>query len=99
MRKSFCQKFKFILIMKKTIKLMAFVVIAAIGCTASLHALSSNSEDKPSAMILANVEALSEWENGQECKWEYKTDNFGCPYHKCVPGGNGYLCHCGDEVH
>ncbi len=65
--------------MKKTIKLMAIVAIAAIGCTAGLQTLSSNSEDKPSAMILANVEALTNSETVTDCDAYCTTDpNYAC---------------------
>jgi len=38
--------------MKKTIKLMAFAAIAAIGCFAGMQALSSNSESDDSFLFM-----------------------------------------------
>lgn len=98
---AFLSKFKSlkILEMKKTIKLMAFAAIAAIGCFAGMQALSSNSESKPSSLILANVEALSTTEEAMVCKWLRIQDERNCWYHVCLETGTGDICVCGSVTY
>lgn len=82
--------------MTTKMKLMALFAMAAIGATAGVQALSSNAEDNQSALAIANVEALTNSENGKECRWERLKDSFNCAVHVCVKGGDGDLCSCGD---
>lgn len=83
--------------MTTRIKLMALFAMVAIGTTTGVQALSSKCEDSQSALMIANIEALSNNEQGKECRWKRVTDDFGCTYHVCVKGGDGDLCNCGDQ--
>lgn len=45
---------------------------------------------------MATIEALSDPESMQRCKWYPATDSYGCPLYVCVAHGNGSECSCGD---
>lgn len=82
----------------KTLKLMALIAVSSAGLFSGMRVLSSNHEGRQSTLVLLNVEAISDAEQEIICRWELKTDAFGCIYHECTPKGNGFICRCGDKV-
>lgn len=84
--------------MKQTIKLVAFLAIVSVGLFAGAEIMSSKVGGNKSTLASVNVEALSNEEQSNKCRWERKTDVCGCVYHDCTPEGNGYLCRCGDTL-
>lgn len=79
-------------------KLFGIIAIAAIAVAAGWNFNQSQDEVELSDLALANVEALASGEDGSNCKWERKKDNFGCVYHDCVSNGSGDPCKCGTSV-
>lgn len=74
---------------------VAVVVVAAAG----YGAYQAQAKDTAlSEIALANVEALANnEEEGNECRWERRTDSFGCDVWDCIKRGGGDLCPCGDS--
>ena len=70
-------------------------ILPAIVATATLCGVYShlNKQNNTSlnALGLSNVEALSVVDP-EYCKWIRVQDGYGCWYHHCVPGGNGFVC-------
>ena len=77
--------------MKKT---FAFAALAAILSVVGFGMSSAvNSSEEIDGVLLANVEALTNDENGgTSCHWLRQLDMHECPYWICDPAGNGALC-------
>lgn len=82
--------------MKSVVKTVAMM---AIVCVVALKAYSNQNEVQFSDVVLANVEALAEGEDGlgnvgiTSGRWKRVTDTLGCYLkHICATDGDGYVC-------
>ncbi|MBO4985749.1 MAG: hypothetical protein J6C87_08985 [Bacteroides sp.] len=79
--------------MKKKIFFAVATIVAAVSVG---YAAYLNQKVEISDALLENIEALSDDENEDVCKWQRVEDEHGVPFHVCVNTGTGDECKCGE---